>query len=67
MVRHSLMYRANCDTVIMHTCGLRRIDRIEGQKSFNGNFDRRGILRVLRCLVAFIREFECYRIVTLYC
>jgi hypothetical protein len=38
--------------------GLRRIDRIEGQKSFNGNFDRGDALRVLRCLVAFIREFE---------
>jgi len=66
VVGHSL-YRANCDTAIMCTCGLRRIDRIEGQKSFNGNFDRRDVLRVLRCLVAFIREFECDRTVTLCC
>jgi hypothetical protein len=66
VVRHSL-YRANCDTVIMRTCGLRRIDMIEGQKSFNENFDGRDVLTVLRCLVAFIREFECYRIVTLCC
>jgi hypothetical protein len=66
VVRHSL-YRADCDKVIMRTWGLRRIDRIEGQKSFNGNFDRIDALRVVHCLVAFIREFECDKTVTLCC